>query len=89
MDMQYGNMKGHVSKRALEGMAVANPMRDALFSALKYIYDPVHPAINMGTAQNDLMQKELVDKVYLVGVKYVLSHSCPKRSMHRSSFRFQ
>ena len=61
--MQNGNIKGHVSKRALEGMAVANPMRDALFSALSYVYDPVNPAINMGTAQNDLMQNELHDKV--------------------------
>lgn len=57
------NKSSNLSQRAIQSLNVPNPMRDALMDAWDYIFHPVNPVINLGVAQNDLMNDELNEKV--------------------------
>lgn len=58
------NETSNLSQRAIQSLNIANPMKDTLMDAWDYVFHPVNPVINLGVAQNDLMNKELSEKVH-------------------------
>lgn len=55
--------EGYLSDRAVASLAAPNPLREILLPAMPRFHDLEEPVINLGLAQNDLMQKELLEKV--------------------------
>ncbi|KAI8085096.1 pyridoxal phosphate-dependent transferase [Halteromyces radiatus] len=61
-----GSISSRLSQRALDSLAAPVPLRAKLIRALPELYHPtLNPtgAINMGLAHNDLMQKDIMEKL--------------------------
>lgn len=52
-----------LSQRAVASLAAPNPLRE-VFDEVKDIFQPNNAIINIGLAQNELMEDKLVAKVF-------------------------
>ncbi|KAI9493257.1 pyridoxal phosphate-dependent transferase [Zychaea mexicana] len=57
------SQEGYVSDRAIVSMTNVNPMRETFNASAHLIFNPDAEILNIGVAQNDLMQDVLKDKV--------------------------